>query len=411
MRRIFLIFTITILLSPFCQTQAKAGEIDILVKKLVEKGILTHGEARVILTETQEEIRKDMAKGTSKSVPEWVQKIKLKGDLRLRWQSLFRQNQYDAHEARYRYRLGAFAKVLDNLELGAGIASGGDDPRSTNETWDDQFETKDARLDYAYAKWQPFDYLTIQGGKIQKMKNCIWFTSDLLWDGDINPEGITVAAYAKEVYPDIDLFTNHGVFYLDESTQDRNDPWMILSHGGFNWKATDDVHIKTAIGGYFPVNVEGEGTFEHTAGGNTIVNGVYRHHYASLVWNGEIGMKKPVDFINYGAVFSDFIWNPDPGDNDIGFLVGCKIGDKKVKKKGQWQMNGNFRYLEADAWLDIFPDSDAYDGRTNIYGPEVIFQYALHDNVIFGLDWYWTDFINGENVPQSLVQADLLFKF
>ncbi|MCX7661816.1 MAG: hypothetical protein N2Z79_03935, partial [Candidatus Omnitrophica bacterium] len=38
-----------------------AGEIDLLLQKLVEKGIFTPGEAQQIKTETQEQIKKEIA--------------------------------------------------------------------------------------------------------------------------------------------------------------------------------------------------------------------------------------------------------------------------------------------------------------------------------------------------------------
>ncbi|HOU36942.1 MAG TPA: hypothetical protein PK562_06700, partial [Candidatus Omnitrophota bacterium] len=42
-------------------TLAFGGEIDLLVDKLVEKGVLTQGEAQQLITETKEEVRQQNA--------------------------------------------------------------------------------------------------------------------------------------------------------------------------------------------------------------------------------------------------------------------------------------------------------------------------------------------------------------
>ena len=121
---------------------AKAGEIDILVEKLVEKGVLNHGEAAQILTETKEEIRRQVVAGESASVPQWAQNMKMKGDFRLRYQNAKYKNTVDdRNRARIRFRLGAEGKVNEKLKVAAGLATGGSDPRSTNETLDNTFET------------------------------------------------------------------------------------------------------------------------------------------------------------------------------------------------------------------------------------------------------------------------------
>jgi polyhydroxyalkanoate synthesis regulator phasin len=44
-------------------SRAYASEIDILVRKLVDKGVLTPGEAQQVLNETKEEVKINLAKG------------------------------------------------------------------------------------------------------------------------------------------------------------------------------------------------------------------------------------------------------------------------------------------------------------------------------------------------------------
>ncbi len=397
---------------------AEATEIDILVDKLVQKGILTPLEAQIILDETKADVASKMAKGTSSGSPQWAQDIKIKGDLRLRYQVQKAENDaVDRHRARYRYRLGVQGKVIDGVMAYAGIASGGADPRSTNETLDDSFETKGANLDYAYAQWTPVDWLTVSGGKIKGMP--FYTTSDLLWDGDINPEGAAVNVYYTNILPNFDLFSNLGFFVLDEAGDDGSDPMLYVAQGGGQLTMYDTVTAKCAVTGYIPHHEQGT-TFEHTAGTNSLQtnppsitgSGTLKYHYDAIALNAELGIARPPEcLIHYVGAFGDYIINPDPGGDNQGFLIGGKIGEKKVSKRGNWQAKALYRHLERDAWLDIFPDSDARDGSTNICGPEMIFQYALMDNVILGFDYYYTKNIDGDGNRQHLFQTDLQLKF
>ena len=183
-------FALFLLASAFiiCGVKSFAGEIDILVDKLVEKGILTSSEAKTILNETKKEVEKEIANGTYSSLPQWVRKMKFKGDLRLRYQWNRKKGARQRHRGRYRFRLGVQTKVIDNLKIGFGLATGGSDPRSTNQTMTGSFQTPDIRLDYAYAEYEASPWLTVYGGKFHR-KSVLWQPSDLLWDGDINPEG------------------------------------------------------------------------------------------------------------------------------------------------------------------------------------------------------------------------------
>ena len=74
---VLILLTAVVPLLLLAEAAWSASEVDILVQKLVEKGILTPGEAQQVVAETKEEVRKDLAKGTSASVPQWVQNIKM----------------------------------------------------------------------------------------------------------------------------------------------------------------------------------------------------------------------------------------------------------------------------------------------------------------------------------------------
>jgi polyhydroxyalkanoate synthesis regulator phasin len=212
---------------------ARASEVDILVDKLVQKGLLNKQDATEVIQAVKEESwkekdqeRAEVIKGTKDAIkkdnpslfageiPEWVRKMQLKGDLRLRYENIDRDVDNFVQRDRYRYRLrlGFLTKIAEDMEVGFGFASGTDDPRSTNQTYGKEFNKGDIRIDYAYAKYKPFSWVTLIGGKFE---NPLWRPTDTFWDSDINPDGMA-AQFTYAYSPSIDLFMNTGWFIIDE---------------------------------------------------------------------------------------------------------------------------------------------------------------------------------------------------
>jgi len=417
MKKIFFGIGSGLLMMLFCLTNVFAGEISILVDELVKRDILSPVEAQIILDETKQQVAKEIAEQKSYAVPSWVQKVKLKGDLRLRYQSEEKDSTKSGkvstskrERGRVRIRVGAEAKVTEGCKLNFGLASGGSDPRSTNQTFQDNFSTKGINLDYAYANFSPMQGLNILGGKI-KGKKTIWMNSDLLWDGDVNPEGIAL----KATVPGTDFFVNTAYFVLDEIKK-YADPTMVVVQPGLKMEIMDGLILKSALNYYAFNSIQGLDYSNIYEGGetNTLTSDSHlKYDYDAWGFSTEWAMKDVVPgMINYTAVFTDYISNLDPSDQNTGYLVGFKFGDKKVAKPGTWQTKALYRELEKDAWPDFLADSDLLGGITDAKGYELIFKYALAKNVVLGFDFYNTETIKAVNKKeQTLFQADCVFKF
>jgi hypothetical protein len=85
-------------------------------------------------------------------LPAWINIFQFSGDLRLRYQYEDETDEVARNRGRFRYRLSVDANILQNLKVGFGLASGGDDPRSTNQTFQDSFSHKDINIDLAFAE-------------------------------------------------------------------------------------------------------------------------------------------------------------------------------------------------------------------------------------------------------------------
>ncbi|MDP8212115.1 MAG: putative porin [Candidatus Zapsychrus exili] len=403
---------VVFLMLGFCfNSNVYAGEIDVLLDVLVEQGVLTPIKAEIVRDETKKRVAEELAQGKHPNLPEWIQTTKLKGDLRLRHQWSKKDGAEDRNRGRYRFRLGLESNVADNFKVAAGLSTGGTDPRSTNQTMTNNFETADIRMDYAYAQYQPKSWATIYGGKFTR-KPVLWQTGDLLWDGDINPEGVAVAL-TRSASDDVNLFLNTGVFVLDESSSDTSDPVMYYAQPGMKWDMGDGMSLKMAVALYGFNSLKGKGNLDHSAGTNSLdAAGNLMYDYNTINPEIELSIKEPLGgLVPYAAMFGQYVHNPNPANEGDGYLAGIKFGAKKVKKSGQWQAKYMYRRLEKDAWIDAYPDSDSYGGETGIKGHEVVFTYGLAKNVTLGLDYYYMENITGPTIGENIVQTDVEFKF
>src|SRR5688572_13374558 len=109
----------------------------------------------------EERVRQLEEQNTKFQLPAWVKIFQFSGDLRLRYQYEEETEETAQHRGRFRYRLNLDANILENLKVGFGIASGGDDPRSTNQSFEDSFSSKGIRIDLAFAEYKPMPWFEL----------------------------------------------------------------------------------------------------------------------------------------------------------------------------------------------------------------------------------------------------------
>jgi hypothetical protein len=357
------------------------------------------------------------------ALPEWMQKIKIGGDFRLRdqWEDIkgkpVSASDQSRNRARIRLRLGADIDVTKTVKVSVGLATGAaNDPRSTMQTLDSSFAKKVFSLDYAYATWVPNKYIAFSGGK---MKNPLYNAgSDLIWDTDIRPEGVAVAAN----YPvlGLDTFFNGEFLVLEEgrsttaTTTGRNANMFVLQPGaGFN--ITKDLFVKAAGSYYGYQGLQGNVPLTGRASSNTLAGGRYKYNFNALSAAGEVGYKTGLGVVPFVGAFGEYIQNISadvPGGNDTAYLYGVKFGYEKVVNTCDWSLRLYTRRLEMDAVPSVFPDADVFSGDTSSKGSEAEFIFGLMKNVNFSLNWNDSRRFAGTNQKrQNILQADLNYKF
>ena len=338
----------------------------------------------------------------------WLEKVKLYGDFRYRYEMRNRTWSSDDRSDRHRIRarLGLKADINDEMMFDVRLVSGSEDPVSTNETLGDGFTTDRIMLDRAYLKWTP---ATMDGWAFLfgKMGNPFFKPgkAQLIWDGDLSPEGIA-AHYSTNLSDTTGLFLIGGATWaLEKNSDDLN---MYGVQAGLK-HALDDGSNLTWGAGYFCYDAtEGEGPlYDGEFFGNSNDGTDFDHNYRLVEVFGEYTTKMgdlPVSF------YGDYVVNTaNDVEADTGWLLGTKLGKAKP---GQWEFGYNYRDLEADAVVGAFTDSDFANGGTDGKGHKFSAGYGLSKNAKLGLTYFCND-ATDESPEENYerLQIDLKVKF
>lgn len=381
----------------------------------------------------------------------WTERVSVFGDLRTRFEWFdYDQDIYtksagsrlqDRYRGRYRARLGVSAEVVSRAAVTIGLASGGADPRSANQTLGsgNDFDKDEFRLDLAYATLTPFPkgelpgiengYLGIDVGKVKNP--FVWKllgADNLLFDNDLNPEGanLRITGGAGPVL----LFANGGVYVIDENSASK-DPKVAGGQLGGSVKVADWVSLGArgtlyhffSLDDDFFVRAASNPGGPGGTGGN-IIDGLSRRNGSIQIAEGSAFVTVvphalvPVTF--YGTYATNFsarnslIATTVDREADA-WTTGVLVGDPVRLIR----IGFAYYYVEANAFPSLYLESDVLDGIPNREGYLLSLQRQLFENVDLGVRGFLsdrieggTDFVNSGPASDRLrVQADLTFKF
>jgi hypothetical protein len=179
---------------------SKAADDSALLDALVRKGVLSSKEADQIQSDAAKNALTTGAAPNKISIGDWVNELKLSGDLRIRNQWDERtpqlpkapnQTNYDGNVQRdrwrFRLRLNADFKLAGNFFGGVQLSTSDNRNGATgNATYTGGYDNYNIYISRAFMGWNPTPGLTFIVGKQANP----FYTTDMLWSPDISPTGL-----------------------------------------------------------------------------------------------------------------------------------------------------------------------------------------------------------------------------
>jgi hypothetical protein len=336
------------------------------------------------------------------------------------------------------------------VEVGIGLATGSStNPVSTNSTLGDSFNKKSFLIDLAYLKWQPLKELTLWGGRFANP----WFGSDLVWDPDVNFDGVAFS-YKPQLTSSLSMFLTGGAFPLQDIEFISYGKWLYAGQLGLQYRDDEKLTARVAAAIY---------AFEHTVGqvnnggidvssgkpislgdkdwsapqyiqkGNTYINidptglqsnakMAYAAEFRELNFSGslDLGFWDPLrvvlmgDYVNnigYDRAYVNSLTGHEVKKETEGYQFGLSVGYPDTRDYGQWKVLANYKYLEADAVMDAFAESDFHLGGTNAKGWIVGGDLGVGKNVWLSTRWITTNEISGPPLAIDVFQFNVHARF
>lgn len=469
---------------------APAPASDPVVDVLVEKGIVSAAEATKIEAEIAARRTNEVAQMSALAAPklkvaDTFKNAQLFGDVRFRYEYRGADNiegaspsTYYRERFRYAVRAGIRGDLFDDFNYGIRLETS-TNPRSPwstfgNNTTSGAVTPSDKAqsgigIGQVYLGWHPTSWYEMTVGRMPMPL----YTTPMVWDSDINPEG----AFEKFKFStgNVDLFADFGQFdYQNPSSTSEvpsGDTFLLAWQFGANAKLDETTSAKiapvlytytgrgTSGGLNLPYTGEGSATGtnpNYTGGAGLNQNGI----------NDLLILEVPAEFnfnINHtplgdlhARLFGDFAYNlegasradvaataaglPHAYTGDVkAYQVGFGIGPAgplygptqglvygSTSKKHTWETRFYWQHVEQYALDPNLLDSDFFEGRANLEGFYAAFAYSITDSIIGTLRYGHADRINnnlgtgGNNLDlpginpirnYNLVQMDLTWRF
>lgn len=326
----------------------------------------------------------------------WNDRVVIDGDFRYRYETISAEGSQTRRRNRIRARTNIKAQVSDRTEIGFGLATGGDDPVSTNQTLGGGGSSKSVALNLAYADLELMDDTHLLLGKFKNPLTRVG-KQGLMWDGDWTPEGVALR------YDGDTFFASAFGIYLESDSSKSNDSFEWGGQIGMT-AAIGDVHLLGGVG-YYSIEAAGKSTtfgdpsdpgdfFGNTAversglpcGTTAGTECVYRYDYLLTELFAEATFEVSAMPI---TVFGNYVTNGDVKEHDTGWTLGARIG--QVKDRGQWQFSYFYADKEADAVLGLVTDSDFAGGGTDNRGHWLQFNWGVTKHWTVGAQYFIDD--------------------
>jgi hypothetical protein len=349
---------------------------------------------------------------------------------------------------RGRARLAVDSDITDSITAGMRIATGNTgDLVSETQTLDGtapyQFGLDELyiRLDERNAR--KFPWLSVVGGRFL---NPYGTPTDLIFHKDLTFEGVALTGRfglgdgsAEQSH----LFFTAGAHPLQEVALSPHDKWLVAAQLGANLRWGEGQHLRLSGAFYDYFNVTGRlnppysAIYNYTAPvflrqGNTyydISNSgdptvnlfalAAKYRLANLNATYELGVGRYTLGMTADAD-RNFGYKTADVSSRLGYYVAPRtkgyqaevsFGYPTVLTAGSWRGVIGYRYLQRDAVIDAYTDSDFHFGGTDATGYYFVGDYGLANRVWMRLRYLSSNAIDGPTLGIDTLQLDLNTRF
>jgi hypothetical protein len=169
---------------------------------------------------------------------------------------------------------------------------------------------------------------------------------------------------------------------------------------------------------YRPVVASAEIDFSQFNPYHIIVDGefVWNSAFNRSLVQGGTGLNPNNTVLPPGVAINNRAGTPDGSfgafnGGDQGWMVRLTVGNKDIKHFGDWNVHAGYKYLESDATLDAFVDSDFGLGGTNLKGYLLGGNVGLSENVWASARWLSATNIAGTPYAVDVLLVDVNARF
>ena len=376
------------------------------------------------------------------------QTVNEKGGIGRAGSSAFANTTEDRQRARYRLRVGFDTNLGGGFSLTGRLATGAlKDPISPNQTLGTTNTRSVIGVDLAYIEWAGNSAtgrhsLQVDAGRIRNP----YLSSDLVWDPDLAFEGIA-STYRLGLMRDDPYahfaYATLGAFTVQENEINK-DKWLFGGQMGLDWKFSGGSRLRVGGALYEFQNISGvRNAFESDLKDYSAPQWLTRGNTLFDIRNdNDINTNLFALAADYRLVnlTSNFDWRVAPGYRvtaaadvvknigyDVakmqartGFSVDARtlgyqgeigFGTSSMNTAGAWRAYVGYRYLQRDAVLDGFTDSDFRLGGTDVQGYFIGADYSINPRVQARLRYLSGNEIDGPPLAIDTVQLDLNASF
>ncbi len=384
----------------------------------------------------------------------------------------FLNNSDDENRWRERVRINLRAGISDHWSFDARLATGDLlSPISTNQSLGDYGRGFNIHFDrmamlYALPAAQGMGWLNsnidFSAGRMANPFLSPWASTELVWDEDLNLDGAALTLRHAIAQGDgmaglapagRSVFATIGLFPLQVVEFSRQDKWLAAGQLGAAWEFQNQnklhfagayykyIHItgkRNALGSTLrdstaPLFVQKGNLLYNIANDPNLDGGANDALFALAADYHLLNLTMALDLANFaphhvtfrGDIIKNLGFDREEiaartggvtylysnSERTLGWMFETAVGWAQVTKFGDWQVWANYRYLQRDATLDAFADSDFNLGGTDSKGWVLGGKYGVATNTWLEVRYLSSEVIDGPPRGIDTLQVDLNARF